>query len=48
MRYGKAAGALGITTEMLKAWGEFGLGLFTDLFNKIVKEEKVRSDWTKR
>ena len=41
----KAAGVLGIVAEMLKASGEAGLELFVDLFNNIVKEEKVPSDW---
>ena len=41
MKEGKAAGVLGIVAEMLKASGEAGL----ELFNNIVKEEKVPSDW---
>lgn len=35
----------GIVAEMLKASGEAGLDLFTELFNNIVREEKVPSDW---
>ena len=45
MKDGKAAGVSGIVAEMLKASGEAGLELFTKLFNIIVKEEKVPSDW---
>ena len=45
MKEGKAAGVSGIVAEMLKASGEAGLELFIELFNNIVKEEKVPSDW---
>ena len=45
MKDGKAAGVSGIVAEMLKASGEAGLELFIELFNNIVKEEKVPSDW---
>ena len=45
MKDGKAAGVSGIVVEMLKASGEAGLELFIKLFNNIVKEEKVPSDW---
>ena len=45
MKNGKAAGVSGIVAEMLKASDEAGLELFTELFNNIVKEEKVPSDW---
>ena len=45
MKDGKAAGVLGIVAEMLKASGVAGLELFIELFNNIVKEEKVPSDW---
>ena len=45
MKDGKAAGVSGIVAEMLKASGEVGLELFIELFNNIVKEEKVPSDW---
>ena len=44
MKDGKAAGVSGIVAEMLKASGEAGLELFIELFNHIVKEEKVPSD----
>ena len=43
MKDGKAAGVSGIVSEMLKASGEAGLELFIELFNNIVKEEKVPS-----
>ena len=45
MKEGKAAGVSGIVAEMLKASGEACLELFIELFNNIVKEEKVPSDW---
>ena len=45
MKDGKAAGVSGIGAEMLKASGEAGPELFIELFNNIVKEEKVPSDW---
>ena len=45
MKDGKAAGVLGIVAEMLKASREAGLELFIELFNNIVKEQKVPSDW---
>ena len=45
MKDGMAAGVSGIVAEMLKASGEVGLELFIELFNNIVKEEKVPSDW---
>ena len=44
MKDDKAAGVSGIVAEMLKASGEAGLELFIELFNNIVKEEKVPSD----
>ena len=43
MKDGKAAGVSGSVAEMLKASGEAGLELFIELFNNIVKEEKVPS-----
>ena len=45
MKDDKAASVSGIVAEMLKAFGEVGLELFIELFNNIVKEEKVPSDW---
>ena len=45
MKNGKAAGVSGIVAEMLKTSDEAGLELFTELFNNILKEEKVPSDW---
>ena len=45
MKEGNAAGVSGIVAEMLKASGEAGLELFTELFNNIVKEDKVPNDW---
>ena len=45
LKDGKAACASGILAEMLKASGEAGLDLFTELFSSIVRLEKVPSDW---
>ena len=45
MKDGKAAGVSGIVAEMLKASGEAGLQLCTELFNNIGKEYKVPNDW---
>ena len=45
MKDGKAAGVSGIVAEMLKASGDAGLELFIELFNNIVKEKIVPSDW---
>jgi len=47
MKCGKAAGPSGLVAEMLKAAGEIGVQLLTDLFNAVVKEGKVPADWSK-
>jgi len=47
MKNGKAAGPSGIVSEMLKAAGEDGISWMTELFNKIVVEGMVPSDWKK-
>jgi hypothetical protein len=47
VKSGKAAGPSGLVAEMLKAAGEIGVQLLTDLFNAVVKEGKVPADWSK-
>ena len=47
MHDGKAAGGSGVVPEMLKCAGEHGFDLITDLFNTIIKENKVPEDWDK-
>ena len=42
---GKAAGPSGVVAEMLKASGEIGVQLVTELCNRIVFEGKIPSDW---
>ena len=44
MHDGKAAGGSGVVAEMLKCAGEQGFDLITDLFNTIIKENKVPED----
>ena len=43
----KAAGPSGVVAEMLKASGSVGVQWMTDLFNKIVQEGKMPSEWRK-
>ena len=43
----KAGGISEVVTEMLKASGEIGLRLLSNLFNQIIKENKIPSDWEK-
>jgi exonuclease III len=45
MKTGKAAGGSGITTEMLKAFGEGGLTWLTDIFNRTWQEGNMPEDW---
>jgi len=45
MKCNKAPGPTGLGAEMLKAAGEYGISWLTDLFNSIVKEEKMPTDW---
>ena len=47
MHDGKAAGGSGVVAEMLKCAGEEGIDLITDLFNAIIKENKIPEDWDK-
>ena len=43
----KAACFSGVVAEMLKCAGNQGFDLITDLFNIIIKENKVPDDWDK-
>ena len=43
----KVTGPSGVVAEMLKASGPVGVQWVTDLFNKIVHEGKIPSDWRK-
>ena len=45
MKFGKAAGVSGLTAEMLKASGDIGVELVTNLLNSIVYEQRVPDDW---
>ncbi len=45
MKCGKAAGPSGVTAEMLKASGDIGIDLVTNLINTIVRQGKVPIDW---
>ena len=47
MKVGKAAGSSGVVTEMLKASGEDGLACLEKLFNGIILERKIPTDWDK-
>jgi hypothetical protein len=45
MKLHKAAGVSNITTEMLKALGEYGLTWLTRFFNRIWREGRMPYDW---
>ena len=45
MSDGKAAGSSGVVAEIIKASGEAGISLITQLFNTIIAEKKIPSDW---
>jgi hypothetical protein len=47
MKSGKAAGPSGVVAEMLGAAGEEGVRWMTELFNTIVLEGKIPTDWSK-
>ena len=47
MKVGKAAGSSGLVAEMLKASGATGISYITLLFNLIIREHKIPSDWDK-
>ena len=42
---GKAVGTSGIAAEMLKAAGDIGLDILTDLCNTIIQENSIPSRW---
>src|SRR5664279_6408740 len=46
-KLGKAAGPSGVVAEMLKAAGDVGIQLMTDLCNAVVTEGKIPQDWRK-
>jgi hypothetical protein len=45
MKCNKAPGPTGLGAEVLKAAGEVGISWMTDLFNAIVKEGRIPTDW---
>ena len=45
MKNGKAAGPSGIVSEMVKAAGEVGLHMVTNLVNQIIMEGCILIDW---
>jgi hypothetical protein len=45
MKTGKASGPSGVVSEMLEAAGGVGIRWLTDLFNKIILDGKMPSDW---
>ena len=47
LKIGKAAGPIGVVSEMMKAAGGFGSRWMTDLINNIVKEGCILDDWRK-
>ena len=47
MKTGKAAGASGVTAEMLNAAGDIGVVLMKDLINTIIYECTIPDDWLK-
>ena len=48
MKKGKASGIFGVVTEMLLASGDAGLDMMTRLFNCILKEKRISTDWDTR
>ena len=45
MKNEKAAGASGLTLEMVKAAGEAGGNMITDLVNPIIMEGVIPAEW---
>ena len=45
MKDGNAVGTSGIAAEMLKAAGDIGLDILTDLCNTIIQENSIPSRW---
>lgn len=47
MKNGMAASTSGITTKILKAFGDAGVGMLTDLIHTIIKKGIALDDWLK-
>ena len=47
MKNGEGASSTGIVAEMLKASGDIGVNLITQLINVIMREISVPDDWLK-
>ena len=45
MKKGEASGTSGVVTKMLLALGDAGLERMTSLFNCILKEKRIPSEW---
>ena len=45
MKKGKACGTSGVVTDMLLASGDAGFERVTSLFNCILKEKRIPSEW---
>ena len=45
MKKGKVPGTSGVVTEMLLASGDAGLDMMTSLFNFILKEKRIPTEW---
>ena len=48
MKNGKSAGPLGLVSEMVKAAGVAGVGMITDLVNRVIAEGVIRVVWDLR
>ena len=48
MKKGKAPGTSGVVTEMLLTSGDAGLDMMTSLFNCILKEKRIPTEWDTR
>ena len=45
MKTGEAAGPSGIVIEMIRSGGEEIIRSITNLANRIIKEDRILSDW---
>ena len=45
MKKGEAAGPSGVVAEMLKAAGETGIEMITNMTNRIVRKGVIPADW---
>ena len=45
MKFGKASGPSGVTSELLKASGNTGVKELTRVFQDIVRTEEIPADW---